>query len=121
MNNNSSIIDRKVSNTIVWILAFSPFIGVLIQAFISNLLDINFNTLWVVTFSINIFLATYDIKYLTSIQRHSTYLGNPMLVPLYLFRRARLLDHPLDYPLVWCLSSSIVLLTPGWKITALLS
>ncbi len=116
---NTPAYEEKESNINIWILAIAPLLGVSIQACVSNLLVFNFNTLWAITISVNVLISIYDVEYLKKNQRYSEKIGNPMLVPIYLFNRARFFNHSLSYFFTWCLSLLLVLTTPSWKITSI--
>lgn len=100
-----------VNNTIVWILAFAPIIGVNIESFLAALFHFHSNKLWVITIALNIVLSLLDEGKLNA-AGHNTRalgLGSAWLVPVYLFKRAKALKQNLAYFIVWIVSFALVL------------
>jgi hypothetical protein len=96
----------KVENTIVWILAFAPLIGELLQCFIAGLLygDIwerYYEEFWIVTIILNILLCHIDENKLKNQGIDTEEFGSTWLVPVYLYRRAKHLGHDQAYFWVW--------------------
>jgi hypothetical protein len=106
------------SNSMVWILAVSPLLGITVQALIADIFIFRFNSLWVITISINLLAAIMDMEILKHESLYNPRIGNPMLIPVYLYKRAKTLDQPLYYLLVWCFSIIAILFTPSWKIAS---
>lgn len=102
----------------VWLLAVAPLLGIATQALIANLFALSFNGLWVMTISLNITLALYDLHCLKNRNQYQLEMGNPLLIPLYLQKRATLLNQPFGYVLVWYGSLAVVVLTPSWEVTS---
>ena len=96
----------KVENTIVWILAFAPLIGELLQCFIAGLMygDIwgrYYEEFWIVTIILNILLCHIDENKLKNQGIDTEEFGSTWLVPVYLYRRAKHLGHDQAYFWVW--------------------
>ncbi len=101
-----------VNNTIVWILAFAPIIGVNIESFLVSLFHTGSNKFWVITIGLNIVLSLLDERKLNA-AGHNTRalgLGSAWLVPVYLFKRAKALKHNMAYFIVWIVSFVLVFL-----------
>lgn len=101
-----------VNNTIVWILAFAPIIGVNIESFLIALFHSHSNKFWVVTIALNIVLSLLDERKLNA-AGHNTRalgLGSAWLVPVYLFKRAKALKQNLAYFIVWIVSFALIFL-----------
>lgn len=103
---------NNVNNTIVWILAFAPFIGLVLEymvAFAMNAEDeylaeqaMQNAEFWYITLILNIALSIFDEM---SLKKGGTntkaFKGWVWLVPVYLFQRAKTLKHNLAYFIVW--------------------
>ena len=101
-----------VSNKVVWILAFAPIIGLMLEYFIAGAVHSNNEhaataaaenaDFWYVTLMLNIGLAYLDEKRLRK-AGHNTdkFKGMTWLVPVYLYQRAKNLKQNLAYFIVW--------------------
>lgn len=104
-----------VNNTIVWILAFAPIIGGVLEAFLSGLFHTKSALLAFVTIALNIGLSILDEKKLNA-AGHNTEalgLGSAWLVPVYLYKRAKALKHNMAYFIVWIVT---ILLWNYWAV-----
>ena len=81
-----------VDNTLVWLQAFSPAIGGVFM----------FGTF--VMIFINCLLLTVDSKNLEKAGYDISAVGNPWLVPVYLYKRAELFGDSKAYFIVWCVT-----------------
>jgi hypothetical protein len=99
-------------NLIVWLLALSPIVGI----FFEMLGIVLIGAPWlivpdVMALALSIYLGYLDRKKLEVKGYDTSQLGPPWLVPIYLFKRARMLKHKLTYFIVWCaLCAGLVLL-----------
>jgi hypothetical protein len=99
-------------NLIVWLSALSPIIGI----FFEMLGIVLIGAPWlivpdVVALGLSVYLAYQDRKKLKVKGYDTSKLGPPWLVPLYLYKRARMLKHKLTYFIVWCaLCAGLILL-----------
>jgi len=116
MKNN---MNNEEPNIIVWSLSIAPLLGVAIQALVSNLTTIRFNTLWVITIAINVAIAIYDAELLKKQGLYNQEMGNPMSVPVYLFKRSKILDQSPIYLVIWSLSLALVVFIPSWVFTSM--
>ena len=94
-----------VDNRIVWLLAFAPIISGIIESQVQNIFEIERN-LWVLGLIVNVALSMFDEKKLNE-AGHNTRalgLGSAWLVPVYLFKRAKVLKHNKAYFVVWIVS-----------------
>ena len=101
-----------VNNTIVWILAFAPIIGVNIESFLVSFFQTGSNKFWVITIVLNIVLSLLDERKLNAAGHNTRALsfGSAWLVPVYLFKRAKVLKHNLAYFIVWLVSFALIIL-----------
>lgn len=58
--------------------------------------------LFLVALGINIFLCSHDEKELAKTGVNTSSLGNVVIVPAYLFNRAKLLGEKPAYAILWC-------------------
>lgn len=103
---------NKVSNSIVWTLAFAPLIGNVIEWMIAGAIHqgnihaiqaaMNSSPYWFVTLALNIALSILDEKRLQS-AGHDTksFKGWTWIVPVYLYQRAKATHQSLAYFIVW--------------------
>lgn len=111
---------EHVNNTLVWVLAFAPFLGYLLECFIAGMFISSTNRaldavgdgkFFFVTVALNIALSFYDEKKL-KLAGHNTdkFSGMVWLVPVYLFQRAKALNQNMAYFIVWMVTFFMVLL-----------
>lgn len=110
---------RKVNNTVVWVLAFAPIIGLNLEGFIAGLLygdsyraeaALSNAEFWYVTVVLNIILCVLDERKLKSAgQDTSKFKGWVWLVPVYLYQRAKQLNQNLAYFIVWLVCFAIMM------------
>ena len=100
----------SVSNVLVWFLAFAPVIGVNIEGFIATLF--NLNNLWFITIVLNLCLSLLDERKLNMAGHNTRALGfgSAWLVPIYLFKRAKILNHSMGYFWTWIITFGLTLL-----------
>ncbi|HFH3921545.1 DUF4339 domain-containing protein [Pseudomonas aeruginosa] len=100
-----------VNNKIVWLLAFAPIIGYLLESFVAGLFGANEaqwgramseNRYWYVTLALNIALSVLDSKRLKQAGYDvSRFKGWVFVVPVYLYQRSKLLNQNLAYFITW--------------------
>lgn len=100
-----------VNNKVVWLLAFAPLIGYLLESFVAGLFTgsegqweraMAANRYWYVTLALNIALSVLDSKRLKQAGYDvSRFKGWVFVVPVYLFQRAKLLNQNLAYFITW--------------------
>lgn len=114
-NNPPPISGKDINNTFVWILAFVPIIGIVIEYLISGATGIAITSLWIVSVLLNSILCVVDERKLkkAGCATKELLLWAIVLVPVYLFRRAHLLKHKYTYPAVWCVTFAIMLFVPS--------
>jgi hypothetical protein len=100
-----------VSNTIIWVLAFAPLIGIFLEGFFSGLTGIPQKSLWFIPLVLNIVLGYADEKRLKSAGHDTSKMGAAWLVPVYLFKRAKILKHNYAYFIVWCVLFGLSLIS----------
>lgn len=103
-----------VSNTLVWLLVAVPFIGFILEAMLSTSVNYNPIYLGVGLFIINSILCVIDERKLkkTGNDTRELLLWAVTLLPLYLYRRAKLLKQNMGYLIAWCLVFSITVVGP---------
>jgi len=107
-----------INDSIVWILAFAPLIGMFLEYLIAyNMyeedLEIDLamadTEFWYVTLLLNILLAIWDEKKLKNAGIKISGLWAAFIVPFYLFKRSKVLGHNYSYLIVWIISFFITL------------
>ncbi|VVE15957.1 DUF4339 domain-containing protein [Pandoraea soli] len=104
----------RISNTIVWILAFAPIIGVLLEATFAAAIAPDYlastaataalrsNQYWYITLLLNIGLSLLDDRQLKRAGVNTSAFGKfAFIVPVYLWKRATSLRQPKAYFWVW--------------------
>ena len=90
-------------NLIIWILALSPLFGIISEVIGFLLIGLPIPILPdVLVFALSIYLGYVDRKKLKALGHDTSKMGPPWLVPIYLFKRARILEHKLTYFIIWC-------------------
>lgn len=112
---------KAVNNTLVWILAFAPPIGLFLEAVIAMIVHgdedwaleaVFAGQFFYITIAVNILLSILDERQLKKAGYDTrTFKGWVWLVPVYLYQRAKNLKQRLTYFFVWI----------GWFIVILLS
>ena len=110
---------EHVNNNIVWVLAFAPLIGSLLEFALASMLYsndyqaeqvANSGKLFFVTIILNIALCYWDeIRLEKAGIKTENFKGFIWLVPVYLFQRAKALKHNLAYFIVWMVCFAIIL------------
>ncbi len=101
----------KVNNTVIWILAFAPIIGSILEYMFARIVFHNADVAsimvesgkyWFITVALNIGLSYYD-AYCLQKAGHDTskFKGMAWLIPVYLYQRAKALKHNLAYFITW--------------------
>jgi len=91
------------SNLIIWILALSPIVGFFFELTGFALVGLPIPIIPdVVVLALSIYFGYVDQKKLKATGHDTSKMGPPWLVPIYLFKRARMLKHKLTYLIVWC-------------------
>ena len=110
-----------INKTLVWILAFAPIIGSILESIFAYIIHGNEYSaaaavskgyyFWV-TIALNISLCIFDEQNLKKLGIDTSQFGSAFLVPVYLFKRAKVLNHnPPAYFIVWIVCFTISLLT----------
>lgn len=113
------ITGKHVSNAVVWVLAFAPIIGYILEsafAYAFNSSDgaaeaaLGDNKYWFITLALNIGLSYFDENKLKRAGYDtSKFKAMAWLVPVYLFKRAKALNQNLAYFIVWLVCFAITL------------
>ncbi|WP_191486375.1 GYF domain-containing protein [Pseudomonas sp. FEN] len=106
----------SVNNTLVWLLAFAPLLGYLLEAFVAGATGggqraLSEGRYWYLTVILNVALSLFDEKRLKK-AGHDTrrFKGWVFIVPVYLYQRAKMLNQNLAYFIVWIGSFALTLL-----------
>ncbi|MDI1270530.1 MAG: DUF4339 domain-containing protein [Polaromonas sp.] len=102
---------EHINNTVIWVLAFAPLIGLMLEYFVAGIiyrngrlaeLAVENNKYWFITVALNIGLCYYD-EHRLKLAGHDTskFKGLAFIVPVYLYQRAMALHHNLAYFIVW--------------------
>jgi hypothetical protein len=102
---------KNINNSIVWTLAFAPVIGYWLELLVAYsfyetevLAEVAFmnNELWFITLILNITLSILDERKLGKAGVDTDKLkGLAWLVPVYLYQRAKALQHSYAYLITW--------------------
>lgn len=113
------ITGKHVNNTIIWVLAFAPLIGLFLEAvfaFTVNGSDgaaeaaMDNSKYWFITLALNIGLSYLDENRLRRAGWDTRrFKGMTWLVPVYLYKRAKALNQHLAYFIVWLVCFAITL------------
>jgi hypothetical protein len=97
----------SINNTIIWFLAFAPIIGLFFEYFFWSLfggnVDFYGGELFFITVILNIWFSNIDAKKLSSAGHNTSKMGMSWIVPVYLFKRSKILKHNYAYFVVWLL------------------
>lgn len=115
---------HQVNNTLVWLLAFAPIIGLALEYFVSGVMHSDSEYLtqsaaengdyWYITLILNIALCVWDARRLkTAGINTTTFRGWRWLVPVYLFQRAKMLKQNQAYFIIWIICFFITLTSRG--------
>ncbi len=111
------LLGRNVNNKVVWVLAFAPLIGRLLEALLALLVHgneyaaeraLNAGHFFYVSLALNIALSLLDERMLKR-AGHDTSKLRAWLVPAYLYQRAQQLRQNLAYFVVWLVCFAAVL------------
>lgn len=92
----------SIGNGLVWFVAFAPVVGVFLQYFFGEIFEMDPAALWFITLILNIGFCYIDEGRLKNAGHDVTNFGGwAILVPVYLFKRAKALKQPLAYFIVW--------------------
>lgn len=100
---------QQIDNTLVWTLAFAPILGAILEQVLKNILG----NVWIfslATLALNIVLAVLDEKKLQKQGIDTSTFGGAWLIPVYLFKRAKMFNHNLAYFIVWIVCFALLFL-----------
>jgi hypothetical protein len=99
------------NNLIIWILALSPIVGIVLELVGFVMIGLPIPILPdIVVLALSISFGYLDKKKLKAIGHDTSGMGSPWLVPVYLFKRAKMLRHNSAYPIVWCALCGVLVL-----------
>lgn len=112
----------KVDSTVVWILAFAPILGLVLEYMVAFAMNSGNEYLaeyamqnaefWYITVILNIALSIWDESRLKKAGINTTaFRGWVWLVPVYLFQRAKMLKQNNAYFIVWIVCFILSLLS----------
>jgi hypothetical protein len=90
-----------VSNALVWWLAVAPIVGLLIASFLAGITNKSPDAFWWVTLALNMALSHLDEKKLKLAGHKTDKMGSCFIIPVYLFKRAKILNQNNSYFIVW--------------------
>jgi hypothetical protein len=101
----------QASNRIIWILALSPIVGIFLElmGFVTIGLPIPILP-DVVVLALSVYFGYVDQRKLKALGHAPSEMGSPWLVPIYLFKRARVLKHTLAYFTAWCALCGVLII-----------
>jgi len=102
-------------NLIIFLI-FAPILGAILQALISNFMGIDYESLIFLFLLFNFALAYYDMDRLKLTGEYDSTLKYFAIIPLYLYSRAKVLNHSYSYALIWTLLFITVVIIPPDKI-----
>lgn len=111
---------EHVNNTIIWIIAFAPLIGLMLGYFVAGMVYFDNQHLaeaaasggefWYITLILNIGLSFWDEKRLKKSGTNTgKFSGWVWLVPVYIYQRAKALKHNYAYFIVWIVCFVLVI------------
>lgn len=100
-----------INNTLVWWLAFGPLLGIVLAGFLAGLTGKDIIDFWWTTLALNIALSVADEKKLKKAGHDTASMGLAFIVPVYLFKRAKVLKQSNSYFVVWVVLFVLSLLT----------
>jgi hypothetical protein len=98
-------------NSMAWAIAFTPLIGAFAEGLVSGALHYDGAWLVIVTIAINVFMCDKDYKMLVADGVDVKDIGATWFVPTYLFKRAKVLNENIGYPITWCVMLAILILS----------
>jgi len=101
---------EAVKNTIVWWLAFAPLYGMWLELLVAGMVKTDSSNLWFITLGINIGLSYLDEIKLKKAGHNTDAMGGAWLIPVYLFKRAKILKQNKAYFIIWCFMFAIMLI-----------
>lgn len=109
---------------LIWVLSIAPILGLLLQALVSNLMAFDFHISFFIVLILNWGLAFQDMFRLRENGTNVSKLGSPIIIPIYLFKRAKLMKRFPIYSIIWSMSFIVMLSIPpdmikefAWSLT----
>jgi hypothetical protein len=91
-----------VRNELVWVLAFVPIWGAMVENMVAALSGSSSSDLWVISVVLNVVFGYSDSAMLKRAgYKTDAFGGWAWLVPVYLYKRAQALGQPLSYFICW--------------------
>lgn len=85
-------------------------INYILELLIADVAEISANSLWFVTLALNIVFSSLDEKWLQKAGHDTSRMGSSWIVPVYLFKRSRILKQSSAYFVVWIVCIVLVIL-----------
>jgi hypothetical protein len=102
------LIGDAISNTLIWWLAFAPLLGAFIAGLLAGATHKSISNFWWTTLALNVALSMLDERNLKKAGHDTEKMGGAWVVPVYMFKRAKVLKQNNAYFIVWvvlfCLS-----------------
>jgi hypothetical protein len=110
---NKNLSYPNVKNTIIWLVAFMPLIGLVIENTCAIAFDTSIGNLWWITLIVNIVLCVIDQERIKKAYPNLAIMKAWIfLTPVYLFKRARALKQSLAYFIVWIVMFCLIAFIP---------
>ena len=100
---------QLIDNTLVWTLAFAPILGTILEQVLKSTLG-HAKIFSLATLGLNIVLSVLDEKKLQQQGYDTSQLGGAWIIPVYLYKRAKMFNHNLAYFIVWIVCFALLLL-----------
>ena len=100
---------QLIDNTLVWTLAFAPILGTILEQVLKSTLG-HAKIFSLATLGLNIVLSVLDEKKLQQLGYDTSQLGGAWIIPVYLYKRAKMFNHNLAYFIVWIVCFALLLL-----------
>lgn len=101
-----------ISNTLAWIIAVLPLLGLIIENAVAVATGAALSDVWWITLALNVALSWWDASKITPwFPSFNSSWG--FLIPVYLYKRAKLLQHSLAYFVTWLVCFAILVFVPS--------
>lgn len=91
-----------VDNGFIWVVAFVPVWGYIVQLIVAEMTSWNIDTLWFIPLGLNIIFCSIDNGILKNAGHNTETFGIwAWLIPVYLYKRAKALTQSLSYFIAW--------------------
>lgn len=97
-------------NDLVWVLAFAPLIGMALEFMVMFCVGVSGVSMWYITLILNVVICGFDLYLLKRDELDVSGIEKIFIfIPVYLYKRAKLLDETKAYVVVWCVNFLLVI------------